>query len=67
MCLQADHIFDLSCHTVRISTWKVNLVDNREYIQIMIQCQIYIGQSLGLNSLGSIYYQHSTVTGCQAS
>ena len=33
----------------------------------MIQCQIYIGQRLGLNSLGCIHHQNGTVTGCKAS
>ena len=67
MGFQADHIFNLCCHTVRICTWKIDLVNDREYIQVMIQRQIYICQSLGLDSLGSIYYQHSTIAGCQAS
>ena len=67
MGFQSDHIFNLSCHTIRICTWKVDLINNRKNIQIMIQCQVYICQSLGLDSLRSIYYQHSTVTSCQTS
>ena len=67
VCLQSDHIFDLIYHSVRLCTWQVDLIDNRKYIQVMIQCQINIGKCLRLDSLSCINYQDRAVTGSQTS
>ena len=62
-----EYIFNLLNDTVRLCTWKINLINNRHYIQIMIQRQIYIGQCLSLYPLSCIYDQNRTVTRCQTS
>ncbi len=63
--LQADHIFNLLNHSLRLRAGQIDLVDHREHIQIVIQCQIHIGQGLGFNALGRVHHQNSTVTGRQ--
>ena len=64
---QSDHVLDLVNDPLRLCTGKVDLVDHRNDVQIVIQRQIHIGQRLGLNALGRIHHQHRAVTGCQAS
>ena len=51
--------------TCRVCRRQINFIDNRQNFQIIFQCQIGIGQSLGFNALGSIHNQNSTLTGCQ--
>ena len=36
MGLNADHILDFIRNPVWARTWQINLVDDREYIQVMI-------------------------------
>ena len=43
-------------NTLRVSSWKVNLVDDRQDFQIRIQGQINIGQGLGFDTLSRIHY-----------
>ena len=66
MGLQADHVLDLLRHPVGIGTGKVDLVDHREHIQIVVQGQIHVGQGLGLDPLGRVHHQDGSVAGRQA-
>ena len=50
---------------LRIGSWKVNLVDDRQDFQIRIQGQVDIGQGLGFDSLGRVHHQNGPFTGCQ--
>ena len=50
-----------------MSAGKVRLIQYREYLQVMVQGQIYIGQGLGLHALGGIHHQDSAVAGSEAS
>ena len=63
MGLQADHVFDLFLHPLRLRAGQVNFIDDREHIQIMIQRQIHVRQRLRLDSLGRIHHQHRSITG----
>ena len=63
----SDHILDLIDNTLRIRTWKVDLVDHRNHIQIMVQCHIYIGKCLSFDSLCCIHNKDRSVTGSKAS
>ena len=65
--IQADDILYLGCHLIRMSAGKVCLVQYREYLQVMIQGQVYIGQGLGLHALGGIHHQDRAVAGSEAS
>ena len=67
LCLQPDHVFDFILYPLGLGAGKINLVDHRKDIQIMIQRQIYISQSLGFDPLGGIHHQDRPVTGRQAS
>ena len=67
MGLKSDHILDLLSHTVRISARKVDLIDDRDNIKIMVKGKIHICKRLGLNALSCIYNKDRTVAGRQAS
>ena len=62
-CLYTDHILNLFNYLIRSRTGQINLVDDRHDIQVMIQRQIDIGQSLSLHALSRIHYQNGSVTG----
>ncbi len=51
---------------LRLGTRQVDLIDDREHIQIVIQRQIDIGQSLCFDALRRVYDQDRTITGSQA-
>ena len=63
--IKTDHILNLLLHTFRLCAWQINLVDHRENLQIMIQCQIYISKGLCLDSLRRIHDKNSAIAGCQ--
>ena len=65
MGLQADHVLDLLLHPFRFGAGQVDLIDDREHIQVMIQRQIYVGQRLRFNPLRRVHHQHRAVTGRQ--
>ncbi len=67
MSFQTDHIFDLIHNTIRLCTRKIDLIDDRKNIQIMIQCQINIRQCLCFDSLRRIHNQDRAITGSKAS
>ena len=63
--LYADHIFNLILYPLRIGAWKVDLINNRKHVQIVIQRQIDICKCLRLNALGCIHHKDPPVAGCQ--
>ena len=63
----SDYILNFINNTLRIRTWKIYLIQYRNHIQVMIQCHVYIGKRLRLNSLGSIHNKNGSVTGRKAS
>ena len=65
--IDSDHIFYLFFYTLRLCAWKIDLVDNRHNVQIMIECQIYIRKCLCLNSLCRINNKNRSVAGRQTS
>ena len=65
--LKSDHVLDLLRHTVRISARKVDLIDDRDNIKIMVKGKIHICKGLGLDALSRIYNKDRTVTGCKTS
>ena len=67
MGFKTNNVLYFCLNSVRICWRQINLINNREYFQIMVKCQIYIGQSLCLNSLCRINYKHCPITGCKAS
>ena len=67
MGFQADDILDFIDYPLWVSAGKVNFVDHRNHIQVVIQCQIDVRQGLGFDSLGSIHHQNRSIAGRQAS
>ena len=65
MCLDADDILDFLRHTIRIGRRKIDFIDHRKDLEIMIQRQIGIRQRLRLDTLRRIDDQNRTITGCQ--
>ena len=61
LSLDPYHILDLFYHPLRLRTGKIDLVDHREYVQIMIECQVDIGKCLCLYSLGCVYNKYRAV------
>ncbi len=62
-CRYADDVLYLVAHTLRVCRGQVYLVDDRHYLQIMLQCKIGVGKGLGLYALGGIHYEYSALTG----
>lgn len=58
-----DHIFHLMGYPFRVGSRKINFIEHRQYLQIVFQSQIGVGQSLRLNSLGGIHNQDGALTG----
>ena len=42
MGLKSDHVLDLLSHTVRISARKVDLIDDRNNIKIVVKGKIHV-------------------------
>ena len=66
MGLDSDYVLYLCGNTIRFRTWKVNFIDYRKYIQVVVEGKVYIGQRLGLNSLCGVYNKNRSVAGCEA-
>ena len=67
MSFEADDIFDFTDYTVWFCTWKVNFVDDRENVEVVVKCEVYVCQSLSFDSLSCVYYEDGTVAGCETS
>ncbi len=67
MGFDTDHVLDLLHDPFRFRTGKIDLIDHRKYIQIMIQCKIYVSQCLGFDPLRRVHNKDRSVAGCQTS
>ena len=65
--VQTDDVFDLFLCPLDIGTGQIDLVDDRQDLQIIVQSQVGICQSLGFDALRCIYHENCSVTGCQGS
>ena len=66
MGLQADRALDLLLHSVRIGSRQVDLVQDRDDLQIVLHRQIGVGHGLGLDALGGVDDQQRTLASRQA-
>ena len=62
---QRQNVFDLFFDTLRVGGGKVDLIEYREYLQIVFHRQVGIGQGLGLDALGRVHNQHRSLAGGQ--
>ena len=67
LSFDANDILDLVDDPLRIGTRKVDLVDDRENVEVVVQSQINVGQGLSLNTLSGIHHEDCSVAGCQTS
>ena len=58
-----QHFFDLLGHPVGIGGGQVNLVDDRDDLQMIVQSKVDIRQRLRLDSLGGIHDQYRAFAG----
>ena len=65
LSLQTDHVLDFLYNPLRLRAGQIDLIDDRKYIQVVIQRKIYIGQRLGLDPLRCIHHQNRPVAGRQ--
>ena len=63
--IAADDFGDLGGVLLRLRTRQIDLVQNRNDVQIGFQRQIQVGQSLGLDALRGVDEEHSTLAGGQ--
>ncbi len=63
--VQADDVLDLLADLLGLRGRQVDLVDDREDVQVVLQGQIDIGQGLGLDPLGRVDDQDGSVAGGQ--
>ena len=63
----AEHIFDFGRVAIRLSGWKVDLVEASDNLKIVLHRQITIGEGLGLNALSGVDHQdHAFACGKRA-
>ena len=63
LCGQADYLLNFVFDALGVGSRQVNLIDDRQYLQIAVQRKIGVGQGLGLNALRGVHYQHRALTG----
>ena len=63
--VQTDDVLDLLFDDVRLCAGQIDLVDDRDDLQVIVKSEIDIGQRLRLHALCRIHDQDRTLTGCQ--
>ena len=63
--IHADDFLDLRPHFIGTGAWKIDFVQYRHDLQVLIHGQIHIGQSLGFDSLGGVHDEHGALAGSQ--
>ena len=61
--LQSDHVLDLVDDAVRIRAGQVDLVDDRDDLQVVVQGQIDVGKRLRFDALRRVHDQKGAVAG----
>ena len=52
-----------SRHPLDVGGRQIDLVDDRQQFQVVIQCQVEVGDRLGLDALGCVHDDQRTVAG----
>ena len=65
-CRQANHVFDLVLDLLGSCRRQINLVDYRQNLQPVVDCEIGVCQRLRLNALRGVNDQHCAFAGGQA-
>jgi len=62
---EADHLLDLAPHQLGVGGGEVDLVDDRDDLQVVLDGQVDVGQGLGLDPLGGVDDQDRPLAGGQ--
>ena len=62
---QADDILDLLAYQLGIGRREINLVDDRDDLEVGLQRGVHVGQCLGLDALRRVDHEQGTLTGGQ--
>ena len=63
---EPDDVLDLMSYFLNPRVGQIDLVDDRNNVQIVLQSQIHISQRLSLYALNRIDHQYGSLTRCQA-
>ena len=63
--IDRQYLFNLFGHAVGVGGGQVDLVDDRHDLQVVVECQIDIGEGLRFDPLSGIHDQHCPFTGGQ--
>lgn len=63
MSIEADDLFDLVDHHLRLGLGQIDLVQDRQHFQILFDGRIAVGHGLGFHALGCIHHQQGPFTG----
>jgi hypothetical protein len=66
-CIDANNIFDLGLHTLRLCLREIHLIQYRNHLKSLLNRGVAIGNGLGFNPLCRVYHQQGTLTGVQRS
>src|SRR5207253_8874844 len=59
---QPDYAFDLLAHDLGLSAGQVDLVDDRNDLEVVLEGEIHVGQRLRLDALGGVDDQQCALT-----
>ena len=63
--VQAKVFLDLQGNPLGVGGGEIDLVDDRDYLQVVLHGQVKIGQGLGLDALGRVHEQQRPFAGGQ--
>ena len=62
---EAEGLLHLRCHAPGLGNGEVDLVHNRDDFDVVLQCEVYVGEGLRLDALGGIHDQDGALTRCE--
>ena len=63
----ADHLLDLATHQLRVSVGEVDLVDDRDHLEVIVDRLVHVGECLRLNALGCVHHEERALACCKGS
>ena len=63
--IQTNNRLDFFADPIRIGSWEIDLVEDRNDLEIVFKGEIHVGQGLGFHALAGIHHQQSPLTGLQ--
>ncbi len=61
--VEADDLLDLAPHALHVGAGQVDLVDDRDDLQVVVEGLVDVGQGLRLHPLGGVHHQDGTLAG----